>query len=214
MKKLLLVFLFFALGQGLYAQQDSTLTKPPNEKNYQIYTWDIGADLRPLLFYPSSSYIPGRISLRRNFSKIKQGGKVVYRANRLGLEIAYRNSESPYANLGNNFRVGITFGKEYQKPLGRFQFFYGADFTPILEIDRPVLANNPDNSPTHYYFAFNSSVFTGFKFFIHSRFMLSWEMAGYFYRNPYLVVAPNDPRGVMYGFDVRPMRTISFHFFL
>jgi len=209
MKKTLFLCIFLVFGQILYAQQDSTQSTPAKEKNYQIYTWDVGTDIRPLL---NSGANYGSLMFRRNFSKITKDSKIVYRAYRFSAGFKYLATTGTSPNT-RDFELSFLFGKEYQKPFKKFQFFYGYDIYTSLGYDlKQVQTSNNLITNSNYLISYvyaSLGYFMGVKYFISPRFMILWESGGDFFVGTRLV----EPRLSNYGFLSYPTQRLNFHFF-
>jgi len=220
MKKI--IFLMFVLN--IFGQVHGQTDSLKKEKTFQRYTWDIGTDARPLVYGGNSA----TIFLRKNFSKITKDSKIVYKATRLGLTFRYRQP-LPSNNLGNIYGwlyeqnsdifLEASFGKEYQKSLGKFQFFYGWDLLAGFEKMRyyyPLTTKNEMTSKKIDFWSIQTRTFVGFKYFLHPRFMLSWEAS---FHLQYRTATDEIPdyyyftRQSQYSANVSPIDRLSFHFF-
>jgi hypothetical protein len=168
-KKTLFLFLFTLLLLQVRAQQ-----RAPDDA-FPRYKWEVGTDL---LFFTKWRNVPPSLFVRLNTGsraawRFRVGGNYSEHLNPLAIDTSLTGT----TQIKTNLIAFASTGREWQRQMGRFQFFYGSDIFTQYFLRRAELAIvlGKDYFPKDKEFSIGVSPFLGVKFFIHPQVSLSAE---------------------------------------
>ncbi len=181
-----ILMVFLLLHGKTKAQEDE------KEQKIKRYEWEIMTN--PIyVFYPltGTNSIPAIIMLRKHTEQIKKKS-LVKSAYRLRVNLSGSTTKvdslgvvnlpsggGVYIGSGTSLSLGIALGKEWQKQIGKYQFFYGTDIYLSYAKNDISYPQTPLSSPIWNFEtqSLGISPLIGVKYFLNARFALSLESA-------------------------------------